>query len=375
MLRDANLDTAARLQRAKERLYVLGQLGGWGVFLVVQIAYLRLFAGASSFHRTDLAALASVVMVTASGLLLTHLARGPIRRWGWEELGWRALLPRILGLAFALSVAWSVFGYGFTYGLLDTPWPAKFPLFALFSASVVNGAVIFTGWFSVYFFYHIYERMQRLQVEQLRLIANAREAELRALKSQINPHFLFNSLNSLRALIDENAPRARESVTRLANMLRYSLQSGQLATVAFESEVRIVCDYLALEQIRHEERLRVRWELADEPALRALPVPPMLLQTLVENAVKYGIDPRREGGELVIAAWADGARLEIRVTNPGALDPATPGRSAASTGVGLRNASERLQLLFGGQASLSLQPEPAGCVTARVSLPLPAATP
>src|SRR5258708_4374236 len=227
------------------------------------------------------------------------------------------------------------------------------------------------GWLCLYFFYHIFERLNRLQVDQLRLAASVKEAELRALKSQVNPHFLFNSLNSLRALIDEDAPRAREAVTRLANMLRYSLQSGQQETVPLDEEIRIVEDYLALEQIRHESRLRVRWEIAAEA--RLLNVPPMLLQTLVENAVKYGIGTRREGGELVISARIDGAALNIRVSNPGDLaapTSAAAARAGSSTGVGLRNASERLKLLFGHRATLSLLAEPAGCVTADVLIPL-----
>jgi LytS/YehU family sensor histidine kinase len=189
----------------------------------------------------------------------------------------------------------------------------------------------------------------------------------------VNPHFLFNSLNSLRALIDEDAPRAREAVTRLANMLRYSLQSGQLETVPLEDELRIVADYLALEQIRHEDRLRVRWEIADEVSAGAVAVPPMLLQTLVENGVKYGVGTRREGGELRISARFEGATLRLQVTNPGDLgEPvsAAAARAGSSTGVGLRNASERLKLLFGDRASLTLRSEPAGCVTADVVLPL-----
>ena len=227
------------------------------------------------------------------------------------------------------------------------------------------------GWLCVYFFYHVFERLQRLQVEQLRLAASAKEAELRALKSQVNPHFLFNSLNSLRALIEEDAPRARESVTRLANMLRYSLQSGQQETVPFEDELRIVEDYLALEQIRHESRLRVHWQVSDEA--RRQPVPPMLLQTLVENAVKYGISTRRDGGEVTISARVEHQHLRIRVTNPGDLTaPASSAaaRAGSSTGVGLRNASERLKLLFGDRAQLALLAEPVGCVTAEVQIPL-----
>ena len=174
-------------------------------------------------------------------------------------------------------------------------------------------------------------------------------------------------------LIDEDAPRARESVTRLANMLRYSLQSGQLETVPFDDELRIVEDYLALEQIRHENRLQVRWDIAEAVRTGSVTVPPMLLQTLVENAVKYGIGTRREGGELRISARYEGAALCIRVTNPGDLSApasASAARAGSSTGVGLRNASERLKLLFGDRASLTLLSEPPGCVTASVLIPL-----
>jgi len=367
-------DTQMRLQRAKARLYVLCQAGGWGVFLFMQLGFLRAFGGlANTGSRDSLSENATLVMIILLGLVLTHYARPFMTRWGWKEMEWQALVPRVLGMAALLSLLWSLLGYGYTYGLLRQPWPTKYSPALIMMLSWVNGIFLLTGWLCLYFFYHIFDRLNRLQVEQLRLAASAKEAELRALKSQVNPHFLFNSLNSLRALIDEDAPRAREVVTRLANMLRYSLASGQLETVPFEDELRIVEDYLALEQIRHENRLRVRWEIADEARSRSLAVPPMLLQTLVENAVKYGIGARREGGELVIAARLDGAALHIRVTNPGDLAeaPRTVGtRNGGSTGVGLRNASERLKLLFGHRATLTLLAEPAGCVTADVFIPL-----
>jgi len=369
-------DTAAQLQRAKERLYVLCQLGGWGTFLVLQVVFSQAFAAASSRSpEARLTEMATIAMIVLLGLLLTHFARPFMTRWGWKQLGWRALLPRAIAMAALLSALWSGLGYGYSYLVVGLPWPAKYSPVLIMLLSWLNGGGLLLGWLCIYFFYHIFERLRQMQVEQLRLSATAQEAELRALKSQVNPHFLFNSLHSLRALIDEDAPRAREAVTRLANMLRYSLQSGQLETVALEDELRIVADYLALEQIRHEDRLRVAWAIEDEAALRGLPVPPMLLQTLVENAVKYGISPRRDGGEITIAARLEGAALRIRVSNPGDLSaPASPSaaRAGSSTGVGLRNASERLKLLFGDRATLALRAEPAGCVTAEVYIPLPA---
>jgi len=363
-------DPEAKLARAKDRLYVLCQVAGWGGLLGIQLFFERL----SERQRMDGLHDASVItMVVLLGWLLSHYARPLVTRWGWKQLGWTALVPRVLGASIVLSLLWTLIGFGYIYWVVCEAWTSKFsPLFAM-SLTAINGIVTFVAWFCLYFVYHTFERLRQMQVERLHLAASVKEAELRALKSQVNPHFLFNSLNSLRALIDEDAPRARESVTRLANMLRYSLQSGQLETVAFEEELRIVEDYLALEQIRHENRLRVRWELAQEGDLRHVPVPPMLLQTLVENAVKYGISPRREGGEIAISARVEGAALHLRVTNPGDLTGpanASAARAGSSTGVGLRNASDRLKLLFGDHATLTLLAEPAGCVTADVYIPL-----
>jgi len=364
--------TESRLARARERLYVICQAGAWGFLLALQSAYYFWLAPKQGLSSTVRWFDGSVlVMVIAIGLLLTHYGRGYIGRHGWKEMGWRALLPRIFAISVIQSCLWSLLGYAWPYVILGYAWTGKVALPVVMCISVMNGLILLIGWHCLYFFYHIFERLNRLQVEQLRLVASVKEAELRALKSQVNPHFLFNSLNSLRALIDEDAPRARESVTRLANMLRYSLSSGQLETVALEDELRVVEDYLALEQIRHEQRLRVRWEIA--PDARRQPVPPMLLQTLVENAVKYGISPRRGGGEVAISAAIEQGSLRLRVSNPGDLTPTasvSAARAGSSTGVGLRNAADRLQLLFGDRAMLRLLAEPVGCVTADIHIPL-----
>ena len=357
------IDASARLQRAKERLYVVCQLGGWGMFLFVQLAVSHIFADSKSTPARDWLTDTSInVMIILTGLVLTHYARMYMSRWGWKQLSWRALIPRVLAMAAVLSFIWSAAGYGYSYGVIGLPWTSKVSMVVIFLFSCLNGTGLMVGWLALYYFYHVLERLQRMQVEQLRLAASVKEAELRALKSQVNPHFLFNSLNSLRA---------REAVTRLANMLRYSLQSGNLETVSLEEELRTVEDYLALEQIRHEGRLTIRWAVGENTRLQS--IPPMLLQTLVENAVKYGISTRREGGEVVISARIDGKVLHVSVTNPGELGPAgneASAKAGSSTGVGLRNASERLKLLYGDQATLRLFAEPAGCVTAGVAIPL-----
>lgn len=349
-------------QRAKERLYVICQVCGWG-FLFVLGVVVSLLLTKSEDHVGPAHIVTAQMVAIALGLLLTHYLRPLVTRWGWKQLGWRPLVPRVLASSAGLSFLWCLLIYGIIYGVLRTPWTAKYSPVLLFTISWIQGTTLFAGWLCVYFFYHLFDRFNRSEIERLRLATSVKEAELRALKSQINPHFIFNSLNSLRGLIDENPDRARQAVTQLANLLRYSLQSGQLETVPFEDELRTVNDYLALEQVRHEERLRVRLEI--EPGVLGLSIPPMLLQTLVENAVKYGIAPRREGGEIAILARCERGQLRLQVTNPGTL-----AAGGGSTGVGLRNAAERLQLLFGAHATLDLREGPPGCVTAGVVIPL-----
>ncbi len=365
------IDDDCRRAKAKARLYVIFQAGGWGFFWALQLVFAIGLVGTRKEPTWDekIFQAATTTMVMALGLLLSHFGRPLIERWGWKVLGWRALLPRIMGLSAVQAAVWVIAGFGWPYGVVGSAWPSNSAIGVVMTVVWLNGMVSLIGWHCVYFFYHLFDRLNRSEIERLRLASTVKEAELRALKSQVNPHFIFNSLNSLRALIDEDPARARQSVTQLANLLRYSLQSGQLETVPFEDELRVVNDYLALEQVRHEERLRLWLDIA--PDTLALPVPPMLLQTLVENAVKYGISTRPEGGEIAIIARCEGGALRLTVTNPGEVATAATTARATSTGLGLHNAAERLRLLFGERATLQLWAETPSLVVAEAVLPLP----
>jgi hypothetical protein len=360
-----------KLKKAKERLYVLCQTIGWGGFLVMQVFFSHVVGDGKGKPVTLMDDFKNV-SVMLMGMVITHFARVYVERWGLKEMAWLRLVPRAVGLAALMSVVWTIVGYGWIFGVIRDVWPENFNPFVLMSISIINGTIIYTGWLSFYFIYHVFNRYNLLEIERLRLTTVVKDAELRALKSQINPHFMFNSLNSVRALIDEDPARARQAVTQLANMLRYSLQSGSKQTVSFEDELMVINDYLALEQVRHEERLRLRLDVAPETLRRA--VPPMLLQTLVENAVKYGIAPRPEGGEISIVARLVDGNLDIEVRNPGSIVRMHKSVTGAvsekrSTQVGLRNALDRLQLLFGDSASLQLVQSAADEVTAKVRVP------
>jgi len=364
---DISLQTgdAAQREQAKMKLYVLFQSLGWSGLLALNVWMTIAFPDPDA--KWDLVTTIAVfVMLMAEGLLLTHVLRPVMGRWKWKQLGWRSLVPRIIATAFALSATWYALLYTYIHGIVGLPWNSKYSLVLIAVCDLSFGAFFFSAWLCLYFFYNVFERLNRSEIERFQLMTSVKEAELRALKSQVNPHFIFNSLNSLRALVDENPARARMAVTQLANLLRYSLQSGQLETVPFEEELGIVNDYLALEQVRHEERLRLRLDIAPE-ALH-LQIPPMLLQTLVENAVKYGISPRPEGGEIAIVARNEGGALRIQVSNPGVI---AEGVRASSTGVGLHNAAERLRLIFGERATLRLRSDKPALVVAEAVIPLP----
>jgi hypothetical protein len=326
-----------------DKLYILAQGVGWGGFTLAYFGLAQLNKGLTLNQACVF------VATNITGFLLSHLYRVWINRRGWKQLGWPALLVRVVLGTLALSVLWTLVTWPL-FNLIEntSSRTSRSPRSSFTRCSTACGSTR-CGRCST-FGYHIADRYRRSEVERAQLTATVKEAELRALKSQVNPHFIFNALNSLRALIDEDPARARLAVTQLANLLRYSLQSGQLETVPFEDELRIVNDYLALEQVRHEERLRLRLDVA--PETLQLPVPPMLLQTLVENAVKYGISTahrrRRDRHHRALRR----RRLRLQVTNPGELPRrrrAGPGprRLNGSTGVGLRNAAERLRLLFG----------------------------
>jgi LytS/YehU family sensor histidine kinase len=191
----------------------------------------------------------------------------------------------------------------------------------------------------------------------------AQTTQLQLLRAQLNPHFLFNALNSIRALIQENPARAQEAVTQLSGILRHALAAERTDTVPLLVEIEAVRDYLRLEEIRLEERLRTVIAL-DENTLDR-PVPSMLVQTLVENAIKHGISQRPGGGDLAVRAQLDGGGcLCLEVVNSGRIAEA-----GAGTRLGLANARARRNLLFGAEATGTLANRDADSVVAAVRVP------
>ena len=223
-------------------------------------------------------------------------------------------------------------------------------------------------------------RIDAVRVESERRAADAREqemrrlatvAELRALRAQLNPHFLFNALNTLGHLMQSAPERALTTLYRLTGLLRAVLRRTDGQFVSLNDELEIVESYLGIERERFEERLRVVIDVP--PALRRARVPPLVLQPLVENAVKHGIAPIREGGEVIVRArrdvTSDDAEGFLRLTVVDTGAGATPESFARRDGVGLSNVESRLQHYFGGLAAMSIRETPGGGTTVEICIP------
>jgi LytS/YehU family sensor histidine kinase len=339
----------------RRKAYWICQITGWSVYAVVNVVF------ASFFRTLSWEAALPNLMLGALGLGLTHLYRSYVRRKGWVRLPLRRMIPRVLLASAGIALVMTTVMLGVFVSVFGVVTPEEFrfggALIMLFNLSATM-----LLWSLIYFGLHYFWNYQRAEVERWKLESAVKDAELRALKAQINPHFLFNSLNSVRALIVEDPGRAQQAVTRLAGLLRHTLRSSARATTSLEEELNAVRAYLELEAVRLEERLRYEID-ADAAALR-VPVPAMLVQTLVENGIKHGVATRTEGGELRVTARMNGAALRLRVENTGTL-----GAEASPDAVGMRNARERLRLLFGAGTALTLTGAD-GKVVAEVVIPL-----
>lgn len=192
----------------------------------------------------------------------------------------------------------------------------------------------------------------------------ALEAQLQALQARTDPHFLFNSLNTVASLIPENPELAERTLERLADLFRYALESGRVRTVKLQRELTMISDYMELQTARFGERLHVRLEVAS--GLEDIDVPPLLLQPLVENAILHGTSQRSGGRvEITVRRESDQLIVEVRDDGPG------PGRSQhAGAGTGVSGVEQRLRLHYAEAATLSLDPQPGGGCLARLALPI-----
>ena len=311
----------------------------------------------------------------------------------WDVLGGQVIANLVL-LALTMPAWWLVFR-----GMDSNSWWVRIlahllyaPLygwlgiegFLIFARTVIPDPVVYDSIVAAYPFIfgtnitlyvihfsilHAIRAITRLRYQQKKaseLLALARESELAALKAQLNPHFLFNTLNSISALAGDDPEATRRMIRKLAEMLRYAIDSSKRDVVSLEEEIDFTKAYLAIEQYRMGDRLQVDWNI-DEQALEEI-VPPILIQPLVENAIKHGISVRESGGLISISVFLNQGKMDIEVKDNG-IGPSFDWENNSVNGIGIANTKMRLEKRFGTEASFSAGPNPTGGFISSLSIP------
>lgn len=344
--------------RSRSALYWWCQLGGWLFYGLTMVFFAFIFE--NRFNNIFYPRLAITIF---SGIIFTHLLREMIVRLSLrppiQVQKWWLLTITVLSILVLYSLTNSAL---VEWLHLYNP-KTKASVEKRFLSNLIYDSPMIFVWVSIYYVWHYVELGTKTEIQKVRLESLVKELELKTIKSHINPHFIFNALNSIRALVDENPERARTAITELSNILRSSMLAEKLETVPFEKELNIVKDYLALEHIRFEDRLRVEYDI-DEDTLDQ-PVPPMMLQTLVENAIKHGISKQKTGGLIRVVSDYKDNHHELMVQNTGQLSG-----PVNADGFGINSTRNRLSLLFGDKASFTIGDWGDNMVEAKVKMPV-----
>ncbi len=361
--------------RVGNKRYWLFQLVGWGAFILIHLFFTWSFDKFQSVQDREMFFTRIGIFVVV-GVLVTHLMRSVIIRLNLlqKKLDKQIFQFAIITLIFAWVGATCIVLIQDRAGLLtkdqlEVLGRGKILLIATSAFSIF---IYYFIWNAIYFMYHYIDKSQKQQLDTLQLESLVKALELKTIKAHINPHFIFNALNSIRALVDENPQRARQAITELSTILRSSMQADKSESVGMEKELDIVKDYLALEKMRFEDRLSIEYDVENQTL--PLPVPPMMLQTLVENAIKHGISKQIQGGVVRIVSSIRNNFHELSVQNTGLLNGySKAGIGSDGKGFGLSSTTDRLNLLYGNKATFEIRQVTPTLVEARVSIPVEAA--
>lgn len=340
--------------KQKFPIFWLVQLGGWFCyFSLICVTNITFAPPRPNFY-----------LITSLGtgifILTTCLLRGVIINFGVLQKKLSGQLIFLVLSAFIVSFITTILNQVVEVFLrAPTKNIPKEPIIII--AWVSNFGIILI-WNLFYFAYHYVVKSNKEILDKARLESVVKELELKTIKAHINPHFIFNALNSIRYLVDENPSQARFAITELSKLLRSSMHAESISTTRLASEIEIVQSYLELEKIRFEERLMVTWEI--QHRANDFQVPPMMLQTLVENSIKHGISHQMEGGTIDIKAKVSGHYLIISIENTGKLLKAKNKDS-----FGIISTKNRLQLLYGSEAGFSIEQTDHYTVLVRIRIP------
>lgn len=283
---------------------------------------------------------------------ITHVFRSISKKYNWQELKFQKLLIRIIPAVFLLAFVYMLLSITKLY-IIHTNFREEFTQsFSSFYrensvAIFIGGTRLMSIWLLAYYLYHYAQREIRIIQENGRLNLIAKEAQLSNLSAQLNPHFLFNSLNSIKSLVVENPESSRRAIDLLSDLLRKSLYERDSVLISIKDELAVVNDYLELEKIRFEERLRFKIDVPEE--LLSFSIIPFSIQLLVENAVKHGVNKLSDGGIISVKVHNQNSYVRMSVESPGSLN-----QESVSHGLGLKNLQERLNLQFQHRANFSI---------------------
>lgn len=345
----------------QRRFYWFAQIGGWTFFNLGELIGLILIYPNQNGRLGYLFGTALVNII--AGISLTHFFRLVFKKYHWIRLPIYQLVIRSLLVTFLITFLLAALNIPIDEQLIRTEkinWAIR-DISYLFS---LGKPVLI--WMLIYIFYSYFNERKNDLIEKIKLQSSVKETEAKVLRAQMNPHFMFNALNSIRALIIEDPHRAQQGITQLSNILRSSLVADRRTTVSLKEELKTIEDYLALEKVRYEERLQVKWDVDDNTL--GVQLPPMMLQTLVENAIKHGVQKAIRWGFVEINTFLQNNRLHIKIRNTGQLE--SNKEHSESSGFGLANTKQRLHLLYGDAALFKIYQEDELTVCAEVILPV-----
>jgi len=344
----------------KNILFWVLQIVGWSVLDAT------IFLVPLGLSQTYL--LFSFLTSTVLGIAVTSAYRWYLKRYVGLEFNQKRKYVRLI-LAFVASCALYFFLVVITERFYEsnvgrTPeeiaWIEKNFKYTL---AIANIAFTILCWTVLYFAINFIIRANKNSLERLELNSTLREAQLNTLKGQVNPHFMFNSLNNIRGLMLEDIPKSKEMITKLSEMLQFSMTKNAVDRITVQEEIEMVRNYVGLSKIQMEERLQYEENIDD--ACLPLEIPPMVIQLLVENAAKHGIANLKQGGLITLKISKTNEAMHISVANTGTLRLAKD-----TTQLGLANIRKRLALLYGPKATFSLDEVAENRVEAKIQIPL-----
>jgi len=338
----------------KSTLYWFLQFSGWFLYAFINIFTLSFSNRLNPQHVVGFSLLAIFFVLS------THFFRIIIKKYDWFTLPVTILITRIVMSIGILS--FTNYLFQFILNFMLSIYSEEFQAQSLFLSllNIITTAILYIIWSLIYFFYHYARRYY----QAMKYEAAINEFELNKLKSQLNPHFIFNALNSIRALVDEDPVKSKKAITQLSNILRNSLIMDKMRLISFEDELKTVKDYLDLEAIRYENRLQVKIE--NDPAAQYFNIPPLMIQTLVENSIKHGIATLRTGGLIYIKCVVQNGNLQVEIRNSGQYIASS---TQKNPGFGLDNTRQRLKLIYGRSASFTIFNENESTVLTQIIIP------